>query len=698
MHTRLDVPDRLACVALALSLCGCGAPPRPVDTPAGVVAWDLTADLARAELRLDGRPFVDLRRPGAARYRAELHADAGEGRVDVRLPVERGGAAVLRGRVVAPGAERVHVSLDGRHVGSPLAERAFAIDVGHLDAGEHRLAVRRGRSEPGPLRLSWVLAAEALDDASWNLPPAPTRVGARRQRLRLHPRWSHGVVAELPPGARLTATVDAPPPARLRVDVSDDRTRYTVARVEGGSLDLDLSPFGGRPVRLDLTAERGPVTVDRPRVTVPATRRGHGGRPNVLVVLVDTLRADRIGAVGGAPHVATPAVSRLAASGVVFTHAHGAANWTKPSVATLLTGLHPWEHGVTTHAAVLPSRHRTMAELMREGGYATAGFIANGYIGPGFGFGRGWDELRTAAQGPASVRALGADLLSWLDRRPTDRPFFAYVHTVEPHSPYTPSERALRRLDPEPYRGPIDFTREPRVLHRIREGELTPDARDRARLVALYEAEVADHDVGLAWILDGLEARGLLDETLVVVTADHGEELFDHGSVHHGPTLYQELLHVPLVMSGPGMAARGRRVTAPVGLVDVLPTVLEAAELAAPPELSGRSLWPVATGGADAPWPRLAMAALRDQTHAVVTERFKLVEARSGHVLYDLREDPDETRDVAAAHPRVVSWLRGAARSAVRVAPLPERSDAEVDAETAAQLEALGYTGVLRPR
>lgn len=409
--------------------------------------------------------------------------------------------------------------------------------------------------------------------------------------------------------------------------------------------------------------------------------------PSILLYVVDTLRADFVGAYGN-ELVETPTMDRLAAEGLLFERAFAPASWTRPSMATLLTGVDPAEHGTTGRASVLPDEARTLAEVAREAGYATAFVVANPNAGKVFGFDQGFDEMLELyrSQDPRFIDPRKATTksdvvteraLAWLEGvRP---PFLLVILSIDPHFPYSPPQE---RLDAEVAKQPID--------------RQSPKAEDLARAFqANYRAEIAHTDQSLGRLLDGLDERDWLEETIVVVTADHGEEFFEHGRFQHGKTLYDEVLRVPLIVRH-GASQRivpGTRSDATARLADVMPTVLDLAGLPAPAGLRGRSLL-----AEDAKAPELVFARLTldgFDLEAVRAPPWKLIRDRANdsHSLYELRIDPGErwARDDEEAFARLTALLdahraalaEGDALTADEVTELPE--------DVRASLRALGY-------
>jgi len=689
------------------------APPPP-PPPRARVRYDLAANLARAEV-FEGDAQV-LRLGGAAGAKHTLggwHSGMREGLLDgvpvalglgrsriyFALEEARPVRLTLHGRQLRPGDLRLYVNgeqvarvrLPTEGFGAASVELA-AEDV---RAGENELLVRT----PGTTRLDGYGPRGAA--LSWLRVGPPGDEGGE-VALALADR-----VVSIPEGARVRWTVAAVDGARLRGELLEGRGTIRVGSSESvarGSIDLPLP--AGEPVRLEIEAEealrlRAPavVTLDDAERAIPTPK-------NVVVFLIDTLRADKLSPYDPETRVRTPGLRRFVEGATTFAHAHTQENWTKPSVATLLSSLMPWEHTATQHESVVPDSVDMLPEVLQREGFETAAFIANGYVSDRFGFGQGWDSyrnyIREGRRTPAQYVA--SDVLAWLDERDEESPFFLYVHTIDPHVPYRPPEEFLEPYADPAYRGQVSFRTNVMLLEHIKMGRVRLNAADRRHLEALYDGEISYHDVHFRAILDGLERRGLDDETLVIITSDHGEELFDHGSVGHGHSVYEELLHIPLFVRLPG-ASQLRRVDRPVGLVDVMPTILEALGIEAPEELSGESFLPTLRGDAEGA-PAGSVSAFMENWRTYTDGRWKLVQRPGNRSrLYDLAADPNEENDLAEARPELVHWLRGELGLRLGATPSqiggrsarPRRTHAaestEIDEETAAQLRALGYMG-----
>jgi len=445
---------------------------------------------------------------------------------------------------------------------------------------------------------------------------------------------------------------------------------------------------------------------------LPAPGGGRGGvasappgAPNILLVSIDTLRADHVHSYGY-PRPTTPRIDRLAAEGALFEQAIAPTSWTLPSHLTLLTGVPPEIHGVTLDGRKLAASVPTLAERLRDRGYASAGFVSGAYLDGRFGMAKGFEEYddyslvrlagATASEMISSptIARLGAE---WLERWHRDggrRPFFLFLHFFDPHSAYIPPPPYDRMFDPD-YAGELTGQALARDKSPSR-FDLSP--RDLEHVLALYDGEIAwtDHHVGL--VIDQLQRLGALDRTIVVVTSDHGEEFLERGVIGHRTTLYDEVLRVPLVVRYPPRVPAGLRVSRQVRLMDVAPTLLSLAGLGAPTTTVGqasRDLSPLLAAATASQVPELlAFADLHGQLAAVRTADHKLVEDRrtGARELYDLRRDPRERVDLARSSPQLQllrasleDWQRFCRRLAA------DTELHELDEEQIRALRALGY-------
>lgn len=474
-------------------------------------------------------------------------------------------------------------------------------------------------------------------------------------------------------------------------------------------------PPGGNPVAAGQPAWGLRVLLVVALFALPSLACLRWRRPHVILIVIDTLRADRLGAYGN-PGGLTPFLDELAGRGTLFLNAYAASSWTCPSVASLFTSRYPTEHHVTSFDSRLPDTEVTLAEQLIPYRYLNFGFTANRRLTEQLGYGQGfktWAVFPTATK----LRAdrLKRRALAWLDLvrgRKSTKPVFLYLHFMEPHAPYDPPARFRERFVRDPA---IDSAIANRKLIDQHWAELTPAGIDH--LASLYDGEVAYLDSELRRLFAGLDERGLLADAVVIVTADHGEELGEHGLMSHGFSLYDQELRVPLILLGPQVPA-GKVVRDNVSLVDVAPSILALAGLPADRRFEGRSLVPLLHGGAPstdvvAELPReSADFDPRRHTAAIVRDSDKLLvladawAARLGEAeMYDLAADPKETRPVgyvggpfslAAGTPALAraQALLGALRQTqtrlvARAGTAAERQP--LDAKTREQLRALGY-------
>ena len=460
----------------------------------------------------------------------------------------------------------------------------------------------------------------------------------------------------------------------------------------------------------------GARLVPPPAPPAPAPRAAAPtGVPNVLLLMVDTLRADHLSCYGYTAS-RTPHIDALAAEGLRFANAFSQASWTRPSVATILTGLYPASHGAVHKADILPDRVDTLAEMLARGGYHTVGFADNVNVSGAFNFQQGFDEFRYLAPSfffgaseaaaqltlynglrlvrerffahavdvhhyyqPAEV--VTAEVKAWLGS-PAARqePFFVFAHYMDPHDPYF-----VHPFNGEGYARVANPNPPPSVAGLYRK---------------LYDGEIAYLDEQLGVLFDDLRARGLYDRTRIVLTADHGEEFQEHGGWWHGTTLYDEQIHVPLVVKPAVRGGGGRVVEEFATSLDIAPTVLTAARLTVPAALPGHAL-PLDGG---APPARASVFAEEDLEgnvlQAVRTRDWKFIAANAGNprglppeALFELGRDPGEHTNLEASEPAEKETMRAELGRSV----LEARSHAGateqrgVDAATTERLRALGY-------
>jgi arylsulfatase A-like enzyme len=536
------------------------------------------------------------------------------------------------------------------------------------------LAGCSGEKERG-FQLDRAVMDGTVEGFSFSRPPEVTELEIdheRRPVVLTASSWTwRGVV---PPGASLHAGVQTLPAvwsairgieAWVVASDGEERELLDVARVgpvpageEPRWLNLraDLARYADREVTLEfhaaldgLPAEHresnlvawGPVSVSAPE---PA---GERKRPNVLLIVVDTLRWDRLTPYGYKRETSPEIARWLAEPGTVVEEAYSQAPWTLPSVVSFLTGRTPGDLlGPDPAAYGIPDSVSPLAERMAALGYETGGFVANPTLHAGAGFGRGFRTFYAPPADVAWIRRHADELnrhaLPWLAAS-QDRPFFLYVHYIDPHDPYENPDVVDNRspFETEPYTGPITGD----WIHGIYTGRipLEDPKRDLAHIDALYDSEVRYVDRFIGELLATMSPEVLAD-TLIVLTADHGEELYDHGGWKHGQTLYEEQIHVPLLVRWDGRVKAGSRLPGTVRLLDLVPTIVAAAGGEADPAWDGVNLLPALTG--QGPLPRRPAFAQHLSSGPL---RAAAVLGKEKLILFN-REEPFEPADGLQAH------------------------------------------------
>jgi arylsulfatase A-like enzyme len=468
------------------------------------------------------------------------------------------------------------------------------------------------------------------------------------------------------------------------------------------AVEADLSRWAGQEVEVLLEVDGpagGEARWGSPEVWSrrPAPAPPAASHPNVLLIGVDTLRADHVGAFrrGDEPPwqgpTLTPAIDRLAAGSDVWLDAYSTFNSTNPSFASILTGLYGKNHGVYDLKTALPAAHTTLAEAFHDAGYATLAVISASHLGDhNSGLAQGFDRMVEPTEHSAAERAVET-VTDWIatDRRP----FFVWLHLFDPHTPHTPPEPYASGFRPAvpsglgpvgswvPFRSPGPVVYEQPILAGHRD---------------LYAGEIAYADHQLDRLLDFLASRGLLADTVVALVADHGENLGDHGFLDRHVGLWETTTHVPLLIRWPGEARPGRRLAGLVQTIDLFPTLLDAAGLAAP-ESDGsdlRRLTGEGRSGRPAAFSEHSNhlgARVRIAAHSLMRSR-GIPEIPDGTHLFALGPDPGEEHDLAGRGLEVETQLsRVLHRWLGDRRPSPAAPSRELTPEEAERLRSLGY-------
>lgn len=514
----------------------------------------------------------------------------------------------------------------------------------------------------------------------------------------------------------VTATLEGEPLFEHRLDCSPDIPEdqrcwnaFQAPLPRGGELVVRFTYEGTRP--------RGPfVGLADLRVSVPfrySPQTSAPEAPNVILFVVDTLRADRLHVYGN-PRQVSPNLDRLAREGTTFRFAASSGPWTIPGTASILTGRTAPAHGLgDTRSDFLADRLHTLPELFRRAGARTAAFSTNPLISEARNFDQGFEFFRTYRWAPSGP--IREDLLGWLRGIGEDR-FFLYIHFTDPHAPYVPADETRSRFDLSPDGDlPVADLRQ-----RLDGWYGGGDATSRDRLVEanrqrldLYDAEIYEVDSVVGELLQLLDARGLGDRTILAVTSDHGEEFLEHGLVGHYNQLHRESIHVPLLLWGPGVPS-GEVVDEEVENRHVAPTLLRLAGIDAPAELSGPDLTrPEERAVASA---RGVLAVSNKGRLASFSEREdrelgpQVVLRSEGWVLihhmgrgpegvgkfdrlFRIADDEGETVDLSEQYPDRVRQMRQQALGWLEAERALRPEQAPPMAETRALMRSLGYIG-----
>jgi len=761
-------------VAYCIAACGCRPAPPPAKTQFesawGLYRFDdrfasakVSVSAAHSSVRVaeplvwdfnEGKISWDLVR-GRLGFRPGQLVVKGEGSSPVIIspvqpPVDWSRYEAILIRMISEGGREIKIKLGKlemkQELAPPMQWRVYRFDL----KIEESVFTRPMAVMP----TDDLFAPVAID--SIELVPKKVRLSSPAGRARFGKReeYRNAIFARTP--STITYEVPAPKGARLHFGLGVSTKAPVTFRITAGGADKELfsrthsDPDSWQDAEVDLSAYAG-TTV---RITFEATSTGREAvalwanpllttslpkrRPNILLYVVCTLRPDHT-SLHGYTKDTTPFLRKLGASAAVFDDAQAQAPWTKPSVASLMTSLSAFTHALVDDADTIPRGAATMAELLRGEGYVTASIIANPFAGRTSGLDRGFDYImeypviqrhRTESddRGTDSA-AINRAVMPWIERH-RDEPYFLYLQSTDPHAPYRPPagfetkfanpaetkafNRDYGRLrDIRAYGGGATVTQA-----EMRSRGISPDVYMR-RAIERYDGEVAHNDSSIESLIGKLRDLGTLDNTLVIIASDHGEEFWEHGYGAHGHSVYSELIHCVLVMWNPHLIPVPRRIGEPVQLLDVLPTVMELAGAKAPPTAQGQSLAPLLrglpfrrNGGVTASKLALPRAKPGGGVPENLTDSFAWMDAdwklvyrsKAGRArlkeaeLYDRRTDKADRSDVAATHPDVagrlkeelIRWIDAQKQERNRLGP---GGKSPMDRETLERLRSLGYLG-----
>jgi arylsulfatase len=606
--------------------------------------------------------YVHFGRPATWRLGAELDGKrvalaSTRAVLAVPLTARQAKAETLTVELSSPVAQTVRAQV-GQKTGPavPLVAGWQTVNVplpgGALVAGENRVVLQFAQSgkiagQKASAAVAWVQLGGAASSAA----PRPFDDG----KLRIGAGEALAWYVQVPAGGALLVEGEAGGCAlAARLDQSE---KGTVERAVEPGKPLDLASLGGQVVRLELGASGSgckEARLGKARLTTSAAlpdKASYPKRPkNVLIWLTDSSRADRYRVINPRTRVETPVMDAFAKRATVFRQAYVQGNESRVSHASLFTGLYPAQHKFIPSKAKLQPELVILGKAVRPLVKRTGGIMGNGFISKFWGFAEGFDVFKNHIHEGGGLSA--ADLVksarvNFLEAN-VAQPFFLYVGTIDAHVSWRAHQPWIGRYDPEPYSGPyIKALLDPVLDKIIAAGVDKISERDRRRIIALYDSDVSYNDQQFGELLKLLEQKGVLDDTLIVLTADHGEEMFEHGRLGHGQSLHEELVHVPLVVSYPPLFPPGKAVDEGAEVIDVLPTLVDALGGKVPEAVQGESLVGLAQG-VGAGYPRPSIASQYELAHTMRLGRWKLWVGGSGAVqLVDAERDPGAKQDLA---------------------------------------------------
>ena len=661
--------------------------------------FDLRDNRMLAHLMRDNGLFIPLGLPGVAKYlnfgrpwktwtlnqrvegRRVALAKKSVTALSFPLTLEQAAAAaVLSLRLLSPKGQGLRVNLNNKKQPTAKVSQGWQtvrinLAPGSVRAGENYLQLHwgeRGRINgmKSAAAVEWVhLGQKAISEEG--LAPGPLRNGA----LHVPNRGGLAYYVSLYAGSKLRlAFTTQDEAARCRLSVRAllkgkpvlDATREEQT-LPAGSLArtyVDLAPAAGKVHRLELTADGekcAGLSLKEAAMVLPGPTRQvkRSKKPrNVLFWLIDNARADRYKAYNPKTRVQTPVIDELIKTGTVFTNAYIQGTESRVSHASIWTGLYPKQARFINPKAKLSPGWVTLSEAARKAGLLTAAWIANGFVSKFWGFSQGFDLFRNTLHkgGGLNAEALAGHAIQFIKAR-GDKGFYLYVGTIDPHVSWRGRQPWLKQYFPKPYSGEYKKNVWGKDVAKMATGKRYMSPTDRERVIAIYDSTVSYNDQHLGRVLQALQEKGIRDETMIVITADHGEELWDFGRIGHGHSCRHALVAVPLIIHYPPLFGAGVRVEEGVDVVSVMPSILDALGQEIPPRVQGESLLPLAQGVGRG-YPRPSFATQYEFAHTMKLGRWKIrVGGKGVPKLFDMDSPRGEHRDVAGAEPGPLRWL-----------------------------------------
>ncbi len=662
----------------------------PAPTRVEHAVWSLVDNRHAAHRFVDGELILDAADVGFARYtkfgvpapRWHLGQTVGGVRaatadrlaaLELPLTVEQARTTMqLTARVFGADAQSLTLKINGRPANKDprieLAEGwqtiAFAIDPGRLGVGENLLVFETSGKGRGKVAFAWLRlgAARELSESD------PRSAVAFDPKGDLELAKDAGVTyfVTVPDGAHLVA--DVTPPCAIEVRARPSADAFAGGVLAGAAARVDLTAMAGKVVALSLVARGCPrAKIAAPRITLhgPAPVAQPPGVPPRYVILwvMDALRADKIPIFTPGARAQTPNFDELAKSSAVFRQYYVQGNESQTSHSSMWSGVYPARHNVRLAGVggtwKLPADLPLIATQLSEAGLFTTAATGNGFVNADGGYARGFKEFRNLMReknidnGIIYGETIVDAALGQLDKHRA-APTYLFMGTIDTHGPWIARKPWISIYSPGPYRGPFQEFGTAKDLG-FRAGSMgcsiIPPPADVERLRAIYDSAVSYHDKQVGRLVEQLKSWGIWDQTMLVITADHGEELFEDRRCGHGGSLRDSLTRVPLLIHDPARFPGGTLIEEGAEAVDLLPTMLEAVGAPAVKTVQGQPLEPLAQGIGRG-WPTPSYASMYEYAHAMRIGRWKARVGKAGvAIIGDLVDDPDETTDLSQSKP-----------------------------------------------
>ena len=680
------------------------APARPVDAAVALPAraapepapgarsehavFDLIDNRHGAHRASDGELVIDAADIGFARYtrfsmpapRWQLGQDVDGERaaladrlatLEVPLSAAQArGVTFVTARVHGEDHQRLTLKVNGRKPGKDASAElvagwitiAIPIARGYFAAGENQLVLETSGPD-GRVAVAWLRFGNSIGNRD---PRADAVFDAEGASVTLARNAALAWYVTVPDGANFVAAVNAPCKVELRARASDDS--FAGGLLGADSTRVDLAAMAGRVVALTLTARDCPrATLRGPRITIhgpsPVARPPAEPPRYVILWVMDALRADKVPVFTPGARAKTPNLEELARTSAVFRQYYVQGNESQTSHSSMWTGLYPAVHGVRLAgvggAWRIGAQFELLAQDVAAQHYATLAVTGNGYVNEDGGYARGFAEFRNMMRetGVENGIIYGQQIvdaaLQKLDRHRSD-PVYLFLGTIDTHGPWIARRPWIDMYSPGPYHGPFQEYGTAKDLG-FKAGSMgcsiIPPPADVERLRAIYDSAVSYHDLQVGRLVKQLQSWGIWDQTMLIITADHGEELFEDKRCGHGGSLRDSLTRVPLLIHDPARFPGGTVIDEGAEGVDLMPTVLQAIGAPLPDSPQGAPLQALAQGVGRG-WARPSYASQYEYAHAMRIGRWKArVGARGTPIIGDMAADPGETTDVAATHP-----------------------------------------------